>query len=1204
MAIDVDTFGQSVIDATIHQNWPGSSIAWNGGTPTVTFPDDTPSDDEINQACVAYLAAGLNAQQSIRDSMDAVGTLAGESSLGQLVRAAILSAGSRANDIATALLAIVDAITDAADFAAAQTALAALTPVSIMTDDETLTAVEDQVFDNVPPPPVDPADNGQTVVINNPVRNARIAADAIVQISGIVNDPGSRGLRNLTVSIRGPVGTETQQLNVVFQRWFLNQPRRVVHPWRATWSTLNLPSGTYEITVEATQAALNQFDTNGISVSVVIVAGPWARFTLPAPQRTPTGGLAAPQVTGTITLQVSAGAPAPSDITSVLFEYRSASTTDWTTIDTATSAPFQADLDTTALANGGYLLRATATSIRGEVVETSYSVIAANTPPAITITAPAYGASVSGSSVTFSAASADADSVLFERRPANSNTWTAIATDSSSPFLTTVNVTGLTGGRYVWRATATNSIGSVSAYVDVLVNNGPAVCWIAIRKDYRSDRKVYVLAEARDLSGTGIATVVFAYSLAGANDWHTIGTGSTSGSDETLYWYMTGSPPVSAWDVSALANGTYDVRAVATDNNSGSTTATITFVKDTVPSCVLIYPGTNVSGTVALSALASDWSGSGIASVLFEYSDDGGSTWTTIGTDSSAPYSASWDTSGLTSGSYRIRATATDNASGTASATQAVTVNVGPACTLTSPSNGNILGNPVSRAAATATDYSGQGIRDVSFYYSADAGTTWTFIRADTRVPYEIIWTTTGLASGSYLLKAVATDNAGFSTSSQITVTVNSGPSVSISAPADAASVSGASVTFSASATDYSGAGLTNVKFEYLAPGDLDWTTIATDSSAAYSTSWNTTSLSNGNYGLRATVTDNNGGTNSATITVSVGNAPDVSITAPSDSDTVNGASVTFSATATDHSGAGITNVVFAYRTAGSGSYTTIATDSASPFTTTWDTTGLTNGDFDLKATVTDNAGGTNNEVITVTVSNTSAQAIVLNGTSQCVNFDSKSSIRFTGAISWSVWFYLPSLPGADAAIISRWDNDVDGQYRILIGTAGQVAIVGKNTISQIWVPQTATGVVTAATLHHFVMTISSSGAVTLYIDNSTVSMSGGAGGGSSIGSGGIIDGSLHVYDLILGGALASGVANSQLFPGNLDAFRLYDKELDSTEVAELYGSGAGLATAGSASANLKLWAKLDGDVTDSSGNSNDGTAVGSPTYTSSSILG
>src|SRR5207248_2766126 len=88
------------------------------------------------------------------------------------------------------------------------------------------------------------------------------------------------------------------------------------------------------------------------------------------------------------------------------------------------------------------------------------------------------------------------------------------------------------------------------------------------------------------------------------------------------------------------------------------------------PSVSLADPGTPLAGVVSLSANASD-SSTAVQTVVFERAAEGGSTWTTIGTDSSAPYTASWNTGAVADGLYDLRAVATDTVGNSATDTVA-----------------------------------------------------------------------------------------------------------------------------------------------------------------------------------------------------------------------------------------------------------------------------------------------------------------------------------------------------------------------------------------------------------------------------------------------------------------------------------------------------------------------------------------------------
>ncbi len=89
-------------------------------------------------------------------------------------------------------------------------------------------------------------------------------------------------------------------------------------------------------------------------------------------------------------------------------------------------------------------------------------------------------------------------------------------------------------------------------------------------------------------------------------------------------------------------------------------------------------------------------------------------------------------------------------------------------------------------------------------------------------------------------------------------------PSVSVTAPANGSTVSG-SITVSANAADSDGT-VASVRF------NLPDGTSVTDTSAPYSTTWNTATVANGSRTITATATDDDGATSSATSTVNVNN--------------------------------------------------------------------------------------------------------------------------------------------------------------------------------------------------------------------------------------------------------------------------------------------------------------------------------------------
>jgi glucose/arabinose dehydrogenase len=199
-----------------------------------------------------------------------------------------------------------------------------------------------------------------------------------------------------------------------------------------------------------------------------------------------------------------------------------------------------------------------------------------------------------------------------------------------------------------------------------------------------------------------------------------------------------------------------------------------------------------------------------------------------------------------------LTAVATDNA-GLSSTSSVVNVTVvsgdtSPTVAISSPTNGASFAAPASvPITATAEDADGS-VTNVSFFDGS------TFLGETNNTPYSI---TANLAVGSHMLTAVATDNAGLSsTSSVVNVTVVSGentpPSVTMTNPLDNATLSSsAALTIRTSAEDSDGT-ITNVQFF---DGLLS---LGNDTNSPYSVS---ARLAIGPHTLTAVASDNLGAT-------------------------------------------------------------------------------------------------------------------------------------------------------------------------------------------------------------------------------------------------------------------------------------------------------------------------------------------------------
>jgi chitinase len=386
--------------------------------------------------------------------------------------------------------------------------------------------------------------------------------------------------------------------------------------------------------------------------------------------------------------------------------------------------------------------------------------------------------------------------------------------------------------------------------------------------------------------------------------------------------------------------------------SSSSSTGTVSAAADWVaPTVAITAPGTAVRGTTTVTATATDTAGSGVKSVTIQRAVAGSSTWTDICTDTSAPFTCDWATSGLVDGAYDLRAAATDNAGNTAtSATTRTTVANAMTVVLDRP--GDYLHGTVS-TTSTVTGASGL-VPTVRVEYLPAGGSTWTTLCAANSGPYTCSASTTSIASGTYSFRSVATAGSATATSATVTGVIvdNTNPTVTLTDPGTPLK---GTKTFTVSATD-AHSGIAKVVVQ--ATTGTTTTDVCTITAPATTCSVDTTTLPNGTYSFRAVATDKAGNsTTSAAIANRVVQNTVSTITLATPSPYLRGSvPLTASTTTTGK----IANVRFEQSVAGSGTWTTIATTTSTTasYTTSWSTSAL-NGTYDLRAVLTDSDGNT-----------------------------------------------------------------------------------------------------------------------------------------------------------------------------------------------------------------------------------------------------
>ena len=331
--------------------------------------------------------------------------------------------------------------------------------------------------------------------------------------------------------------------------------------------------------------------------------------------------------------------------------------------------------------------------------------------------------------------------------------WTDICTQATSPVSCAWNTTALADGLYDLRTQATDVAGNLSTSTIVsnrrLDNTAPTVTMTDPGAAIRGS--VALQSTTADGAGSGVQSVLYQYKPSAGINWVTACNSAVT-------------PFSCNWNTALLADGLYDLRAVATDGVAKVTTSaavTSRRIDNAVPTAVLMVAvGTPITGTVTFAGSSLDLLGSGIASMRFQTSPAGTNTWTDACVDTTFAYSCTFATTARPDGLYDLRALATDMAGNTtASATQTNRRidNDGPVAVITNP------GRLRPRNHHRRRHGHRPGRRDHDHLRVPRVGSpTWTTTCVDTTAPYSCAGlNTTGLPNGAYELRMQATDTLG-----------------------------------------------------------------------------------------------------------------------------------------------------------------------------------------------------------------------------------------------------------------------------------------------------------------------------------------------------------------------------------------------------------------------------------------------------------
>ena len=689
----------------------------------------------------------------------------------------------------------------------------------------------------------------------------------------------------------------------------------------------------------------------------------------------PTVGLSAPAEGATVTGTTPVSADAADDIGVAGVQF----TLDGANLGAEdTAAPYSVSWNTSTAGNGPHALRAIARDAAGNTTTSApVNVTVANdiTPPTVSVSAPAAGATLTGTTPV-SADAADniaVAGVQFTLDGANLG-----AEDTSSPYSVSWNTATATNGAHALRAIARDAAGNstTSAPVNVTVSNAaPPVTGLVAAYGFEETSGTAVTdaspannpgtiagAAARTANGK----IGRAIDFDGVNDYVSVADANsldlTTGMTLEAWVQL---DTVSSWRTTILKEkpGTLSYALYA---NSSSARPQGEIVTGT-------GAGTDRVAGVGPALTAGAWTHLALTydNAQLRLYKNGVQVVQTASTGAIQASALPLRIGGNTIwGEYtdgRIDEVRVYNrALSAAEITTDMTTPVGgggppppdttpPTVSVSSPAAGASVQGTIPVNATAGDDV---GVAGVQFTLDgAPLGAE------DTSSPYSVSWNTGTVANGPHDLRAVARDAAGnVTTSAAVTVTVANditAPTVGVSAPAEGATVSG---TTPVNATAGDNIGVAGVQFT------LDGANLgAEDTAAPYSVSWNTSTAGNGPHALRAIARDAAGNTTtSAPVNVTVANditPPTVSVSAPAAGATLTG-TTPVSADAADN--IAVAGVQFTLDGANLG-----AEDTAAPYSVSWNTATATNGAHALRAIARDAAGNsTTSAPVTVTVSN------------------------------------------------------------------------------------------------------------------------------------------------------------------------------------------------------------------------------------------
>jgi thermitase len=373
---------------------------------------------------------------------------------------------------------------------------------------------------------------------------------------------------------------------------------------------------------------------------------------------------------------------------------------------TDSTAPYECSWNTATVADGSHTIAARATDTIGQESTDSITVSVDNVdePPAVSITSPPNGATVSGTISITASASDDkgVSQVEFYIDAA------LLATDSTAPYGCSWNTATVSDGSHAIKAVATDTAAQTAQNtVTVTADNTdepPQVSITSPPNGVLVSGTISITASASD--DKGVSKVDFFI-------------------DAALLATDNSAPYGCSWNTATASDGSHTIAARATDTKSQTAQNTVTVTVDnTKPVVTIVVPaeGATVLGIITIQASVTE---ANIDKV--EYRVDGGSL---TAMSYNAPYwEAGWDSNAVSSGAHTVTVQATDKVGKLGSDTNNFTVNKQAQIMHVASLKMNLVqlaGGLVTYATATATvvDAAGNPVGGAKFFGHWEGATT------------------------------------------------------------------------------------------------------------------------------------------------------------------------------------------------------------------------------------------------------------------------------------------------------------------------------------------------------------------------------------------------------------------------------------------------------------------------------------------------